>query len=331
MGTKKVKNYLTVTIFSLAASSAFAQTTDGTTGGTTQTTQTTTQTNSAAQSGAMAIGGGLGTSTLNSTIGGSTTRNSNRINASGGNGGNAAGGAGTSNVTVNLGTSATDPSGTSGSANTGAAAKDQSVAAADPNYSRTDIHETLKTTGNPGSMSFATSFSQFNCANSGGIGAGWLGGVFNIGGPLESGPCNARANANALAVLAQAVPADNPLRGQLVEAAIRLIANSTSATMDALKDSNVAFFTPKVEPKTTDVQPGAETSSTKPAGAYAGTDPLVISRMGLQRVSADNMPANQPKAQPAVQTTPQQTTQQEQAQVETTPVPMQAATATPLK
>lgn len=327
MGTKKVKNYLTVTIFALAASSAFAQTTDGTTGGTTQTTQSTTASTSGAQSGAMAIGGGLGTSTLNSTIGGSTTRNSNRINASGGNGGNGQGGSGTSNVTVNLGTSATDPSGTG--ANGTAAARDQTTAAATDPVNRSDIHETIKTTGNPGSMSFATSFSQFNCANSGGIGAGWLGGVFNIGGPLESGPCNARANANALAVLAQAVPADNPLRGQLVEAAIRLIANSTSATMDALKDSNVAFFTPKPEPKTSDVQPGAETTATKQPGAYAGTDPLIISRMGLQRVSADNMPANQPKAQPAVQTTPQQTTQSEQA--EATPVPLQSATATPLK
>jgi len=149
----------------------------------------------------------------------------------------------------------------------------------------------IKTVGNPGAMSLATAFSQFNCANSAGVGAGWLGGVFNLGGPIESGPCNARANASALVGIAGMLDAKDPMRAKLVEAAVRLVGDSTGATAAALKDSQVSWFNgsvagqlarnPAVTPVTPDSRDpvGVANFAMNVPGVYVGNDPIVIQRV----------------------------------------------------
>jgi hypothetical protein len=182
----------------------------------------TSSTSSAAQSGAMAIGGGLATS---ASAGGA-----------GGNGGNGIGGAASSNVTVNMGSS--DPSGTAQPVSNA----QQTSGASDPT---TRIKEDIKTVGNPGAVSYGVSFSQFNCANTAAVGAGWLGGVFQLGGGLESSPCNDRANASALFQIAGALaPSNATLSSQLYHAAILLIGNSTRETKQALAQAGVADWQP---------------------------------------------------------------------------------------
>lgn len=192
----------------------------------------TATTSSAAQSGAMAVGGGLATSVSGGGAGGA--------------GGNGAGGAASSNVTVNLGS--TDPS--SGS-NAQPVSNAQQTAAGDPT---TRIKEDIKTVGNPGAVSYGVSFSQFNCANTAAVGAGWLGGVFQLGGGLESSPCNDRANASALFQIAGALaPSNGQLSSQLYHAAILLIGNSTKETKAALAQAGVADWVTPINPPPPDV------------------------------------------------------------------------------
>ena len=103
------------------------------------------------------------------------------------------------------------------------------------------VESKVKTVGTPGSMSLGISFSQYNCANSAGGGVGFMGGVIQIGGGMESDPCNARANASAFFQIAQTLATSNPaLAAQLYHAAILLIGNSTKSTTDALKTAGVA-------------------------------------------------------------------------------------------
>lgn len=181
----------------------------------------TATTNSAAQSSAMGIGGGAATS---SSMGGA-----------GGAGGNGSGGAASSNVTVNLANPSGDPSATDPNAQRSANA--QQV----PSGGSDTIRERITTVGSPGSMSYGVSFSQYNCANTAGLGVGFMGGAFQLGGGHESDPCNARANASALFSIAQAVATTNPsLSAQLFHAAILLVGNSTSATQAALSAAGVS-------------------------------------------------------------------------------------------
>jgi hypothetical protein len=139
----------------------------------------------------------------------------------------------------------------------------------------------VKTVGNPGAVSYGVSFSQYNCANTAAIGGGWLGGVLQLGGPLESGPCNARANASALFQMAQALAATDPQRSaRLYDAAILLIGNSTAATQQALQTAGVKEW----HQQSSENQPGKQptTLSQNCPGNYCGNDPLVKARMGLQ-------------------------------------------------
>jgi hypothetical protein len=162
------------------------------------------------------------------------------------------GGAASSNVTVNLG----DPSGsTSGSDPNARTAANAQQVPADPT---TRIKEDIKTVGNPGAVSYGVSFSQFNCANTAAAGVGWLGGVFQLGGGLESSPCNDRANASALFQIAGALaPSNAMLSSKLYHAAILLIGNSTKETRKALEQAGVADW---VQPLPPDVATnGAET------------------------------------------------------------------------
>jgi len=192
--------------------------------------QTTTSSSSGATSGSMAIGGGA--ASLSSTIGGSRSISQG---GTGGAGGSAAGGAASSNVTVNLGT--TDPSGSSGGADPVSAAQQTSGSGS----TTTHIKESVQTVGNPGAVSYGVSFSQFNCANTASLGAGFLGGVFQFGGGVESQPCNDRANASALFQIAGALQTSNAaLAAQLYRASILLIGNSTKETQAALKQAGVA-------------------------------------------------------------------------------------------
>lgn len=106
------------------------------------------------------------------------------------------------------------------------------------------VESKVKTVGTPGSMSLGISFSQYNCANSAGGGVGFMGGVIQIGGGMESDPCNARANASAFFQIAQTLATSNPaLSAQLYHAAILLIGNSTKSTTEALKTAGVADWT----------------------------------------------------------------------------------------
>src|SRR5215469_6690962 len=203
-----MKKTILMTTLALAAVTAFGQT---------ATSGSDSNSTSGSTSGALAVGGGLGTSTLNSTIG---NRNSNT--ARGGAGGN---GSATNSVTVNLGSAGDPSSGTGSGAQPVANAQDPVGSSSNP------YHENIKTVGNPGAMSFGVSFSQYNCANTAGAGVGFMGGVVQLGGGLESAPCNARANASAFFQIAQTLAQSNPaLSSQLFHAAILLIGNSTKDT-----------------------------------------------------------------------------------------------------
>jgi hypothetical protein len=117
--------------------------------------------------------------------------------------------------------------------------------------------------GNPGAVSYGVSFSQFNCANTAAVGAGWLGGVFQLGGGVESSPCNDRANASALFQIAGALaPSNATLSSQLYHAAILLIGNSTSETKRALQQAGVADWVQPVAPLPPDV---ASAGATEPS------------------------------------------------------------------
>lgn len=190
-----------------------------------------------------------------------------------GNSNNTSGNSFTANITMNQpATGTADPNATQTPKDAGALGS-----ASNPIVNKTE----LKTVGNPAAMSLAASFSQYNCANSGGIGGGWLGGALSIGGPLESGPCNARANAAALVGLASALPNEDPMKRQLIDAAIRLIGESTSATAAALKQANVGFFTTVVAK--TPASPAVQVPSlVNVPGVYVGNDPIVMNRMGLK-------------------------------------------------
>jgi hypothetical protein len=142
--------------------------------------------------------------------------------------------------------------------------------------------DSVKTTGAPGAVSYGVSFSQFNCANTAAIGGGWLGGVLQLGGPLESGPCNARANAAALFQMAQTLVTTDPQRAaQLYKAAILLIGNSTTATQQALQTAGVKEWNPEPEKHSENQQRPVSLTQNCPAN-YCGNDPLIKARLGIQ-------------------------------------------------
>ena len=155
-------------------------------------------------------------------------------------GSNAAGGNANSNVAVYLG----DPSG----------APDAQANAQRGGSPTQHVKQDVKTVGNPGSVSYGVSFSQFNCANTAAAGVGWLGGVIQLGGGLESAPCNDRANASALFQIAGVLaPSNATLSSQLYHAAILLIGNSTKETRDALARAGVSdWVEAAVPPAATD-------------------------------------------------------------------------------
>jgi hypothetical protein len=141
--------------------------------------------------------------------------------------------------------------------------------------------DSVRTVGNPGAVSYGMSFSQYNCANTAAIGGGWLGGVLQLGGPLESGPCNARANASALFQMAQTLAATDPQRSaRLYDAAILLIGNSTPATQQALQTAGVREW----HQQSSENQPEKPSTSLTQncPGNYCGSDPFVKKRLGLQ-------------------------------------------------
>lgn len=252
----KMKQLLVTSMMALAISSAYAQTSDST---------STSGSTSGANAGSMAIGGGA----VSATIGGNTNRNTAR----GGAGGNGTGGAASSNVTVNLGsTSGDDP--TSRAATPVANAQQAGTSQPSGTYK-----ERIETVGSPGSMSYGVSFSQYNCANTAGVGAGFMGGAFQIGVGKESDPCNARANAAALFSIAQTLATANAqLSAQLYHAAILLIGNSTKETQAALSAAGVSDWavasnvtpTPTiVPPAPTPTPPPADESKAVPSAVPA--------------------------------------------------------------
>jgi hypothetical protein len=150
------------------------------------------------------------------------------------------------------------------------------------NFNSTGSNQ-MKTVGNPGAVSYGVSFSQYNCANTAAIGGGWLGGVLQLGGPLESGPCNARANASALFQLSQALATSNPAKSaQLFNAAVLLLGNSTTATQQALQTAGVKDWNPSEPSQHSDAPSSPAVMSQNCPGGYCGTDPLVRARLGLQ-------------------------------------------------
>lgn len=214
-----MKKLLVSTAMGLSCCAAWAQTANS--GAMADSTSNT-------QSSALAVGGGLSSATN-----ASTNRNSNSAR-----GGNSSANGGNSNVTVNLGSAAGDPS--------GSGAQPNSAAQLDPNGTTTHIKESIQTVGNPGAVSYGVSFSQYNCANTASVGAGFLGGVFQFGGGVESNPCNARANASALFTLAQGLATSNAdMSAKLYRAAVLLIGHSTKATEDALAEAGVSDFMPQ--------------------------------------------------------------------------------------
>lgn len=143
-----------------------------------------------------------------------------------------------------------------------------------------NANDQLKTVGSPGAVSYGVAFSQFNCANTAAIGGGWLGGVFQLGGPLESGPCNARANAAALFQLSQSLESTDPVRSsQLFNAAILLLGNSTSATQEALQTAGVKEWSKSPEPQSSANGIPPPTLTQLCPGNYCGSDPIVKQRM----------------------------------------------------
>jgi len=223
-----MKKILMATALAMVAGATFGQTANSGAGATS---------NSGAVGTATAVGGGMSSSSMSSTIGGSAA------SARGGAGGNSTAAGGTSAVTVNFtsGSGASDPS-----SGTGAG---QTAAAQIPGDPTTHIKESIQTVGNPGAVSYGVSFSQYNCANTASVGAGFLGGVFQFGGGVESNPCNARANASALFTLAQGMASSNAeMSARLYRAAVLLIGHSTKATEDALAEAGVSDFLPSTPP-----------------------------------------------------------------------------------
>jgi hypothetical protein len=289
------------------------------------------QTSSGAQSGSTAIGGGQGTASVSSTIGGSRSTSGG---GAGGSGGNGAGGSAYSGVTVNVG----DPSGSGTGAtdpNASRSANAQSVPSA--STSSQDIHERVTTVGNPGSSSYGVSFSQYNCASTAGAGVGFMGGAFQFGVGKESDPCNARANAAALFSIAQTLATTNPsLSAQLFRAAILLVGNSTGATKDALATAGVSDFAtsatttptpaivPPVPPAAPAMQPDEGKATPVPEPKVAA-QPLAPSAPVPVTVSPDQNPALQPSSEKPPATHPQQTADPATAATDpaTPPVPEQ--------
>ncbi|WP_395066121.1 hypothetical protein [Paraburkholderia silvatlantica] len=230
-----MKNVLLLSVLALACCNANAQTSSSTSDSAAQ---------AGAQAGATAVGGGAATSA-----------------SQGGAGGSGGTGTASSNVTVNLGS--TDPSSAGQTSNAQQAGSGTT----------TQIKESIKTVGNPGAASYGVSFSQYNCANTAAAGVGWLGGVFQLGGGVESGPCNDRANASALFQIAGALQTSNgALSSQLYHAAILLIGNSTRETREALAQAGVADWQPQAAPAA--IAPAA--GSTGEAVTTPVPDPEVI-------------------------------------------------------
>jgi hypothetical protein len=143
--------------------------------------------------------------------------------------------------------------------------------------------DSVKTVGTPGAVSYGVSFSQFNCANTAAVGGGWLGGVLQLGGPLESGPCNARANAAALFQMSQALATSDPTKSaQLFNAAVLLIGNSTSSTQSALQTAGVKEWNPQSGPAPSSSIPSSPAVAQNCPGNYCGNDPIVKARLGVQ-------------------------------------------------
>jgi hypothetical protein len=238
-----MRKVLIGTVLAVAAGAAFAQ--------------SSANTNSSAQTSSMGIGGGAAQAGLSSDI---------RSVAGGGAGGTAQanGGDPTAAVILNMGTSGTQ----------GTAAAQQGSGGGE---TTTNVNSKVKSVGTPGSMSLGISFSQYNCANSAGGGVGFMGGVVQIGGGMESDPCNARANASAFYQIAQTLATSNPdLAKQLYHAAILLIGNSTKSTKEALQTAGVpdwAVGTGSSAPAAPPTESPAPVGNTRYPGPPAATAP----------------------------------------------------------
>lgn len=285
-----MKQLLIATALALAAAHSFAQTAN---------TSTSSETSSGAQAGSMAIGGGA----VNATIGGSTNRNTAR----GGAGGN---GVASSNVTVNLGSTSGDPSSSDPTSRSATPVANAQQGTSQPSGT---FKESIQTVGSPGSMSYGVSFSQYNCANTAGVGAGFMGGAFQIGVGKESNPCNARANAAALFSIAQTLATSNQqLSAQLYHAAILLIGNSTSETREALAAAGVsdwapvptAAVTPAPAPAIVPPAPPADESKAIPVPHPAiATSPLPESNQQPVAINQPILPPAPVKVEEPVDTT----------------------------
>jgi hypothetical protein len=240
------------------------------------------QTSSAAQSGALSIGGGSSNTSINSAIGGNRNRNIAR--------------GGDSSVIVNLG------SGDPAAAQTVAPSVNAQQVPAGETTSH--IREDLKTTGNPGAMSFGVSFSQYNCANTAGGGVGFMGGVVQIGGGLESTPCNDRANASAFFQIAQTLATSNPqLSAQLFHAAILLVGNSTKDTQAALAAAGVSDWAPTPAPAT--VVPPAPAAPVTPPAEEGRTGPVPTPSVAVTPLPVQVMTVSTQVPATGPQTSPQ--------------------------
>ena len=205
----------------------------------------------------MGIGGGAAQAGLSSDI-----RSSGNATATGGDP--------TAAVILNMGSSGTQ----------GTAAAQQG---GDAPTQHVESNSKVKTVGTPGSMSLGISFSQYNCANSAGGGVGFMGGVVQIGGGVESDPCNARANASAFFQIAQTLATSNPtLSAQLYHAAILLIGNSTKSTKEALQTAGVADWSQL---------PGAVPEPIVPAGPLGSASNPVTPASPVKPVAATATPA----------------------------------------
>jgi hypothetical protein len=209
--------------------------------------QATMTTNSAAMTSSMGIGGGAASSEVRSS--GNAT---------------ATGGDPTAAVILNMAPAATQPVANAQQGSGG--------------ETTTNVNSKVKSVGTPGSMSLGISFSQYNCANSAGGGVGFMGGVIQIGGGMESDPCNARANASAFYQIAQTLATSNPtLSAQLYHAAILLIGNSTKSTKEALSVAGVADWTevPAGQPVTPVPAPVGNTKYPSVATAAIAAAPII--------------------------------------------------------
>jgi hypothetical protein len=251
------------TVLALAASATFAQ--------------SSANTNSSAQTSSMGIGGGAAQAGLSSDI---------RSIAGGGAGGTAQanGGDPTAAVILNMGSD-----GTQGAAN--------AQQGSGGGTTTTNVNSKVKTVGTPGSMSLGISFSQYNCANSAGGGVGFMGGVVQIGGGMESDPCNARANASAFYQIAQTLATSNPdLAKQLYHAAILLIGNSTKSTKEALQMAGVpdwAVGTGNSAPAAPPTEAPAPVGNTRyppaPPAAVAPSSPVAVAASTAEPVFGERI------------------------------------------